>query len=79
MNNNETSNNANPIGLYRDPESGQYIGALEEVQADAFVRVGFKLVKPGRDAAMTSETELQQLLSGPDPDRETAQTSKKGK
>lgn len=48
----ESSSTYNAPGLYRDPESGQYTGAINEIQADAIVHAGWKLVKaadPGLD------------------------------
>jgi hypothetical protein len=48
----------NPIGLYKDPQSGTFIGAIEEVQADAFVQLGYKLVEAGREAATLSDKQI---------------------
>ena len=60
----ETKDGAiNPIGLYKDPQSGQTIGAIEEIQADAIVHLGFKLVEEGREAAMLSEKEIAEKYS----------------
>lgn len=56
--NNETSNASNPIGLYKDPASGKYIGAIHEAQADAMIQQGYRLVKEGYDAAMLTEKEI---------------------
>lgn len=41
----------NLVGLYRDPD-GRTIGILDEAGADAVVRLGYVLVKEGREAAM---------------------------
>ncbi len=57
----ETSTKNNPIGLYKDPQSGAYIGALEEAQADAYVRNGFQLVQEGEDAAKMSAKAIAEL------------------
>lgn len=54
----ETSSSENPIGLYRDSASGTEIGAIDPVQADAYVRLGYKLVKEGREAAMKPQAEM---------------------
>lgn len=50
--NNEIDANNFPAGLYRDPESGKEIGCLDENQAAAAVRLGYKLV-PGGDPMKT--------------------------
>lgn len=45
MNPKETSSTYNAPGLYQDPESRQYTGAINQIQADAIVQQGWKLVK----------------------------------
>ena len=57
----ETSTKYNPIGLYYSPESGQYLGSLDEIQSDAFLRVGFKLVKEGLEAAKMTAKEITEF------------------
>ena len=59
----KSSKKENPVGLYRSEESGQYIGALDPIQADAFVTVGFSLVKEGLDAAKMTAKEIDDLSS----------------
>lgn len=59
--NDENTSNSNPIGLYKDPRSNTYVGALDTNQANAFVRVGFEIYEEGRDAAMKSQEELDAL------------------
>ena len=44
MQNESKEGAVNPIGLYKDPESGQTSGAINEIQADAMVQQGWKLV-----------------------------------
>ena len=51
----------NPVGLYKSEESGQYIGAVDPIQADAFVTVGFTLVKEGLEAAKMTAKEIDDL------------------
>jgi hypothetical protein len=53
----EKSTTVNPIGLYKDPESGNFMGCIEEIQADAAKRAGYVLVESGREAAMTPEAD----------------------
>lgn len=60
---NETSTAENPIGLYKDPSSGKYTGAIHPAQADAMVRQGYKLVKEGQEAAMYSEKQISEILA----------------
>lgn len=68
----ETKSGApNPEGLYKDPESGQHIGALDPIQADAMVQQGYQLVKEGREAAMTTQADLDELAA---PKKETPAT-----
>lgn len=79
--NDEVSQKDSPIGLYRDPESGNFAGAIDVQQANAFVRVGFKLVEEGREAAQTTEKELAKLKNPPEHDSEddgSSQGNKKG-
>lgn len=57
----ETASKINPIGLYKDEKSGQYLGAVEEVQADAYIRVGFTLVKEGMEAAKMTQIDIEKL------------------
>jgi hypothetical protein len=59
--NDESTSAVNPVGLYHDPESGQYIGAIDPIQADAFVRAGYQLHTEGRDAAMSSQEDIDAL------------------
>ena len=61
----EQSRTVYPIGLYRDPESKQYIGCIDEVQADAVVQQGYVLVTEGREAAMTTTAEYAKLDKAP--------------
>jgi hypothetical protein len=80
----EVNPNEAQIGLYRDPESGNFVGCLDENQASAAIRVGFKLYEAGVDAAMRPESELDKLKNPPSHDTadeaSTAATaSKKGK
>ena len=51
----------NPIGLYKDPQSGQVIGALNEVQGDAAVRLGFTLWKEGYEFAKMTDAQIAEL------------------
>ena len=48
----------NPIGLYRNPETGVEVGVIEEIQGDAVIRQGFVLIEEGRDAAMKTQEEM---------------------
>lgn len=63
MNDEQVGSTEYPIGLYKDKESGKYIGAIDPTQANAFVHVGFSLVKEGREAAMMSEKDIAALDS----------------
>lgn len=66
--NDETTNAPNPIGLYRDPESGQFVGAIDPIQADAFIQVGYKLFREGKEAAMMPQEDIDKLTPGPTRD-----------
>lgn len=84
--NDEQNPNEPAIGLYRDPESGQFIGALDANQAAAIERTGFKLFEAGREAAMTPQDELDALMNpapetAAEPQEEETETAgaKKGK
>lgn len=57
----ESSTTEYPIGLYVDKESGQYVGATDPQQANAFVHVGFTLYKEGREAAEMSQKDIDAL------------------
>ena len=70
--------NANPMGLYFDKESGRYIGCLDDNQASAAIRVGYKLFLEGREAAMMTEEQIAGLNGTPAP-VEVQPETKKGK
>ena len=55
----ETNPKDSPVGLYKDPESGKYIGALDENQASAIIKLGFKLVEAGIDAAKKTDAQIE--------------------
>jgi len=55
----ETSTRNEPIGLYRHPDSGAYIGALETAAANAYYHHGFRLVEEGADAARMTDDEIE--------------------
>lgn len=59
----ETTTNGQQIGLYKDPASGQYLGAIDPIQAEAMVQQGWKLHTPGREAAESSEKDIATLRS----------------
>lgn len=59
----ETSTAENPIGLYKDPASGKYIGAIHPAQADAMIQQGYTLIKAGSEAAMYSEKQIAEILA----------------
>lgn len=78
----ETSTKNYEIGLYRHRESGQYIGAIDETQANAFRQWGYDLVAAGREAAMMSEEDIQAKYGAkkaPVEAEVVAQDTKKGK
>jgi hypothetical protein len=80
--NDEKTTVENPIGLYRDPASGQFVGAIDPIQADAFVRTGFTLYKEGREAAMMSQETLDALVEGTSSSNDKqadSSTNKKGR
>lgn len=61
--NSEVSNNpTNPVGLYKNPDTGVYLGVLDPAQGDAVVRQGFRLVKEGSEAATMTEKEIAAAL-----------------
>lgn len=74
--NDEQNPNEPRIGLYRHAESGTFVGALDPNQAAAFERVGYKLYLEGREAAMSSQEELDALTPGPEQ-RDTVETGPK--
>lgn len=74
----ENSTKFNPIGLYQDPESKQYIGALDSIQADAMVQQGYKLVREARSVEDVLDMSKVENLPGNEPDA-TPEPSKKGK
>lgn len=77
--NDETTNSPNPIGLYHDPASKQYVGATDPIQADAMIQQGWELHTEGRDAAMSSQEDID-ALKGLNKPQETAPVEdKKGK
>lgn len=67
----------NPIGLYKDPQSGTTIGAIEETQADAIVQLGYKLVEAGREAAMLTDEQIAEKYSDAPKRATVAKSSEK--
>ncbi|MEI7632138.1 MAG: hypothetical protein WCJ60_02345 [bacterium] len=57
----ETTTVDNPVGLYYDKESKTYIGCIDPIQADAVVRLGYVLVKEGREASITTQVEMDKM------------------
>lgn len=57
-----------PIGLYRHRETGTYIGATDETQANAFVERGYELVKEAKDIREATEMSQEDNLPS---DKET--------
>lgn len=55
----ELTTKDNPVGLYHDPISNQYMTAQEPVAADALVRVGFKLILEGEEASRMTDKDIQ--------------------
>jgi hypothetical protein len=80
MNDEHNTNAEHPVGLYRDPESGQFVGAIDPIQADAMVRAGWVLFEAGREAAMATQEQIDVLRNPPEHDEQPQpQPTKKGK
>ena len=75
MNQEKKDGPENPIGLYKDPQSGQYIGVINEIQADAVVQQGYRLVKEGHEAAVLTQAEIDKL-DKPEADTKTSTKEK---
>lgn len=60
----ETGSANQPIGLYKHRESGTFIGAIDQTQANAFHNLGYDLAKEGHDAAMMTEEQIAEKFGG---------------
>lgn len=77
--NDETTTAPHPIGLYHDPASKQYVGAIDPIQADAMIQQGWVLHTAGRDAAMSSQEDIDALKGMGKTEPAPVETTKKGK
>jgi hypothetical protein len=75
----ETTSKNSTVGLYRHRETGAFIGAIDDTQANAFKQWGYDLVEAGRDAAALSEEEIQAKYGKDAAPVVTPTDTKKGK
>jgi hypothetical protein len=68
-----------PLGLYRHIETGTYIGATDETQANAFTERGYELVKEAHSVAEALEMSLEENLPSNKQEAPAPEDDKKGK